>query len=193
MARTKAFDQDTVVEKAMQVFWSQGYEATSIQDLVEAMGINRGSIYDTFGDKSNLFQVAMRRYMDTAPSARLIATASAAAPRQAIEKFIRMQVDLSCAPEGQRGCLMTNTLTELCYCDKDIAKMLGSGLIRIENAFCILVRRGQEDGEITNAREAHALARFLIAAVQGIKTLAKVNPGREALSDIADIALSNLD
>ena len=63
MARTKAFDHDFVVDKAIQVFWSKGYEATSIQDLVDAMGINRGSIYDTFGDKSGLFQTTITRYM----------------------------------------------------------------------------------------------------------------------------------
>ena len=72
MARTKEFDTDDVVLKAIEVFWSKGFEATSISDLVEAMGINRGSIYDTFGDKAGLFELAIQRYQIDAPSQRLL-------------------------------------------------------------------------------------------------------------------------
>jgi len=193
MARSKAFDQDAVVGKAMEVFWSKGYEATSIQDLVDAMGINRGSIYDTFGDKAGLFKAALDRYMGRSPPSKLIATAATADPRQAIEDFIRAQVDLSCGPDGRRGCFMTNTLTELCSTDESVAKLLGAGLARVEEALYTLIRRGQETGDISPWRDARALARFLLATVQGIKALSKVNPGRDTLSDIADIALSNLD
>ncbi len=193
MARSKAFDQGTVVTKAMEVFWSKGYEATSIQDLVDAMGINRGSIYDTFGDKSGLFKAALEHYMEASPARQLIAEASTAPPRKTIEDFITLHVETSCSPGGQRGCLMTNTLTELCSGDGDMAKMVGTRLRRMENALYILVRRGQDSGEISSAQDAHALARFLIATAQGIKTLAKVNPGRETLDDIANVALASLD
>lgn len=193
MARSKAFDQDAVIGKAIEVFWSKGYEATSIQDLVDAMGINRGSIYDTFGDKSGLFKAALDQYMSISPPSRLIATAETADPRQTIEDFIRLQVDVSCGVGGQRGCFMTNTLTELCSTDDDMAKLLKTGLIRVEDALYTLIKRGQESGEISPWRDARALARFLVSTVQGIKALSKVDPGREALNDIAEVALSNLD
>ncbi len=196
MARSKAFDHDGVVGKAMEVFWSKGYEATSIHDLVDAMGINRGSIYDTFNDKSGLFKAAMKHYMAESPASTLIAAAEMpemADPRQAIEDFINVQVDLCCTPGGQRGCLMTNTLTELCSRDGDIAAVLSNGLRRIEQALYVLICRGQETGEISPWREPRAVARSLVATVQGIKALAKVNPGRKTLSDIAGIALANLD
>ena len=87
MARTKEFDRDDVVNKAINVFWSKGFEATSIQDLVDAMGINRGSIYDTFGDKAGLFEVAIYHYQIDAPSQRLLINADTGNPREEIEGF----------------------------------------------------------------------------------------------------------
>ncbi len=194
MARCKAFNEDEVVARAMEVFWDKGFEATSIQDLVDAMGINRGSIYGTFGDKQGLFKAAMRHYMAGSPTGKLVAAAAETAdPRRAIEEFIRLQVDNSCAPGGRRGCLLTNTLTEMGSCDGDVARLLGDGLQRIEEALYTLIRRAQESGEISPWREPRALARTLLATVQGIKALAKVNPGRQALSDIAEVTLGNLD
>ena len=88
---------------------------------------------------------------------------------------------------------MTNTLTELCASDAAMAERIKSSLQHVENALFTLIRRGQETGDIAPWRDARAVARSLVATVQGIKALSKVNPGREALSDIADIALGNLD
>ncbi len=193
MARGKVFNHDHVVGKAMEVFWSKGFEATSIQDLVDAMGINRGSIYDTFGDKSGLFTAALERYMATSPVTTLIDSAETAEPRPAIEQFIRNQVDFCCAPGGQRGCFMTNSLTEMGSCNGHIATLLGATLSRLEQALYTLIRRGQETGDISPWRDARALARSLVATVQGIKALAKVRPGRDALNDIAHMALAHLD
>lgn len=193
MARTKAFDHGSVVDKAVQVFWSKGYEATSIQDLVDAMGINRGSIYDTFGDKSGLFLATIERYVQDSPARQLIAGATTADPRRAIEDFMHMLVDESCAPGGERGCFLTNTLTELCGTDAAMADHVKSSLTQIENALYTLIRRGQETGDIAPWRDARAIARSLLATAQGIMALAKVNPGRETLSDIAEVALDNLN
>jgi len=193
MARTKAFDRDSVVDKAIQVFWDKGYEATSVQDLVDAMGINRGSIYDTFGDKSGLFQITIERYMRGSPASKLVAEVETAEPRRAIESFFRTLVEDSCAPGGHRGCFLTNTLTELCSCDAAMAERIKRSLTQVENTLYALIRRGQETGDIAPWRDARAVARSLVATVQGIKALSKVNPGRETLNDITEVALGNLD
>lgn len=193
MARTKEFDTDEVVAKAVEVFWSKGFEATSIQDLVDAMGINRGSIYDTFGDKAGLFDVAIQRYQIDAPSQRLLNNAEAGDPREEIELFFNALLKRSDCPEGRRGCLMTNSIAELAARDEKLASQFQAGVKRMEDAFYTLIRRGQETGDIAPWREARALARSLLASAQGLIVISKVDPGKETLADIAATALSLLD
>jgi len=193
MARCKEFDRDDVVDKAMQVFWQKGFEATSVQDLVDAMGINRGSIYDTFGDKAGLFDTVIKRYLSGSASHSLIDGAENSDPRATIEGFFQTLTGRCGGPDGRRGCLMTNTLTELCSRDQAMAKRLGGGMLRLEDALCTLIRRGQEAGDFTTEGDARALARTLVALSQGLLVIAKVGPGPEALDDIATTALSLLD
>ncbi|MBT4934594.1 MAG: TetR/AcrR family transcriptional regulator [Rhodospirillaceae bacterium] len=193
MARTKEFDTDDVVLKAIEVFWSKGFEATSISDLVEAMGINRGSIYDTFGDKAGLFELAIQRYQIDAPSQRLLDNAETGDPREEIELFFNALLSRSDCPEGFRGCLITNSITELAARDAKMAALFKAGVKRIEDAFFTLIRRGQETGDIAPWREARSLARSLLASAQGLIVVSKVEPGRETLADIAETALSLLD
>ena len=193
MARHKEFQPEEVVDAAVQVFWSQGYEATSIQDLVDAMGINRGSIYDTFGDKAGLFEAALERYFAASPLSTLMKSASDDSPRGVIEHVFDGLVTLGTSPEGRRGCLMTNTLTELCSRDDKLAKMLGSRMLQVENTLTDLIVQGQEMGEISNTREARALARSMICTMQGIQAVAKLRPGEGTLRDIADVAVASFD
>ena len=110
MARYKEFDPDDVLDKAMDVFWSQGFEATSIQDLVNAMGINRGSIYDTFGNKIRLFNLALSRYQIDAPSQKLLNNADTGNPRKEIEDFFNGLLNRYGCSEEKRGCLITNSI-----------------------------------------------------------------------------------
>ncbi len=193
MARTKEFDTDDVVLKAIEVFWSKGFEATSIADLVAAMGINRGSIYDTFGDKAGLFDTAIQRYQIAAPSQRLTDNAKTGDPLEEIEIFFNALLSSSDRPEGLRGCLMTNSITELAARNAKLASQFKVEVKSIEDAFFILIRRGQETGEIAPWREARSLARSLLASAQGLMVLSKVKPGQETLADIAGTALSLLN
>ncbi len=193
MARHKEFDRSDVVTKAVDVFWSKGYEATSIQDLVDAMGINRGSIYATFGDKAGLFEAALDHYLPATLAQDLIDAAQTGEPRQTLEAFFDALVNQSAAPGGRRGCLITNTLNELCANNDKLAHLLGQRLGAFEDAFETLIRRGQETGAIAPWKEPRSLARSMIATVQGIQSVTKLAPGFETLRDIADVALANLD
>ena len=193
MARSKEFDKDDVVDKAIDVFWSKGFEATSIQDLVNTMGINRGSIYDTFDNKAGLFDAAIYRYQVDAPSQRLLNNANKGMPRKEIECFFNTLLNRHGYSEGQRGCLITNSIVELANRNKKIATHFKIHIKRLEDALHTLIKRGQETGDITPWREARPLARSLLAFAQGLIVVSKVNPGKETLSDIATTALSLLD
>ncbi|MBC8445253.1 MAG: TetR/AcrR family transcriptional regulator [Rhodospirillaceae bacterium] len=193
MARTKEFETDDVVLKAIDVFWRKGFEATSIQDLVDAMGINRGSIYGTFGDKAGLFEAAIQRYQIDAPSQRLIDKAQTGDPREEIELFFNSLLTRGEGPERRRGCLVTNSITELSARDDDTASHFRAGVKRLEDAFFTLIERGQATGDIAPWRDARALARLLLASAQGMIVISKVDPGPDTLADITRTALSLLN
>ncbi len=193
MARPREFDRDQVVDRAVEVFWRKGFEATSIQDLVEATGLNRGSLYNTFGDKAGLFEAALERYMAGAPPQHVVAAADTGPPRQVIGEFFARLVELGTSDTEHRGCLMTNTAAELAARDKDVAARVAAAFQGLEDALFRLIERGQETGEIAPWRDPRALARFLVAAAHGLRITAKVNRNGAALENIAEIALASLD
>ncbi len=193
MARPREFERDQVVDRAVEVFWRNGFEATSIRDLVEATGLNRGSLYNTFGDKAGLFEAALERYMATAPTQHVVAAAETGPPRQVIEEFFARLVELGASDPERRGCLMTNTAAEMAARDKDVAARLAAAFQGLEDALFRLIERGQETGEIAPWRDPRALARFLVAAAQGLRITAKINRNRAALANIAETTLASLD
>ena len=135
MARHKEFDKEEVLEKAMTTFWRYGYEGTSIQNLVENMGINRGSIYDTFGDKHSLFLAAIAHYNETVVKKAILALEAPGASKQALIDQFYSIIARAVADKDRKGCLLTNTVVELCPHDPDTASRIAADLKRIENAF----------------------------------------------------------
>ena len=192
MARPREFDRDVVLDRAMRVFWTRGYEATSIQHLVARMGIQRGSLYGTFGDKHGLFFAALDRY-DRVATARLLATLEGAGSgKAAIRRFFRLKVELSLESGRPRGCLVTNSTAELASRDRGTATRVGAALGKIEAAFRGAVVRAQQAGEIDSGRSARALARYLTSSAQGLSVMAKAFPERSVLEDIVAEILAAL-
>jgi TetR/AcrR family transcriptional repressor of nem operon len=193
MARHKEFNQQQALEKAMETFWRYGYEGTSIQDLVETMGINRGSLYDTFGDKRSLFLAAIAHYDETVVERIVTRLETPDAAKQAIIDHFEDLIERAASDKTRRGCLLTNTAIELCPHDADTAKRIATNLERIENAFYHALQRAVAKGELKNTENLHALARYLTCTLQGLRVICKVNPNREILQDITQIALSILN
>jgi TetR/AcrR family transcriptional repressor of nem operon len=193
VARPREFERDVVLERAMRLFWARGYEATSVQDLVDRMGIQRGSLYETFGDKRGLFFAALDRY-DRVMTARLVAVLEGpGSGKEAIRQFFRLKVDLSVDPGRPRGCLVTNSTAELASRDRGTATRVGATLARIETAFRRAVVRAQKAGEIDPARDARGLARFLTSSAQGLSVMAKASPDRAVLDDVVKVTLAALE
>jgi len=193
VARPREFTHDVVLDRAMQVFWSRGYEATSIQYLVDRMGIQRGSLYGTFGDKRALFFAAIDRY-DRVVTAKLLAALDGpASGKDAIREFFRLKVALALEPRRPRGCLVTNSAAELASRDRATATRVGAVLAKIEAAFHRAVVRAQTAGEIDRARDPRALARFLTSSAQGLSVMAKTFPERAVLKDIVRVVLAALE
>ena len=193
MARPKEFDREVVLDKAMQTFWRYGYEGTSVQDLVENMGINRGSLYDTFGDKRSLFLAAIAHYDQTVVEQAIAHLEAPGASKQAIIDHFHNLVDRAVADSDRRGCLLTNTAVELCPHDADTAERITANLQRIQSAFKKALTRASEKGELSQKHDLSALASYFTCTLQGLRVFSKVNPDRELLQQVAEVALSVLE
>lgn len=192
MARPREFDREQVLERAMQVFWSKGYGATSMHDLTAAMGLSKSSLYDTFGSKHDLFLETIEYYHHNVSSqVRSVAELEMPA-HQVILAVLNRAVDRILEPNGRRGCFLNNCAVEVGPSDEAAAQRCRAGLATMEETFLKLVKRAQREGSIAPQRDARSLARYLTSTINGIMVIGKANPDRTVLEDIARVAVSNL-
>lgn len=192
MARPKAFDPDQVLDKAMEMFWSRGYKNTSMQDLVDCMCINRGSLYDTFGDKHALYLKALNRYMEKHSIRMLAADGDGHPAREVIRGLLYHLAEEKDCDSDQRGCFITNTICELCSCDSDVAQTMQQGLARMQGALQEILEGGQRSGEFAKDLDCHAAAGFFLNTIHGMQVMRKVQPDPAILKSIADQAVGIL-
>jgi TetR/AcrR family transcriptional regulator, transcriptional repressor for nem operon len=193
MPRPKEFNPDDALEQAMQVFWHKGYEATSMEDLLSAMNLSRGSLYDTFGDKRGLFLKVMDRYYTTfvGPMFSLLDQPGPALP--SVRRFLYGLIDGCLSDPQRRGCLIANTVMELSPHEKDIARTLLQALKTAEDAFFKVLVRAKQQGELTHEKNPRALARFFTTMMQGAIVMIKAGAPADAVKQTTETALSILD
>lgn len=180
----KQFDVDAALGRAMDAFWSRGYEATSTQDLLARMGINRGSLYDTFGSKRELFMKALEHYQATYQGPK-VAAAQGRTPRETIGALFDGLVAEALGDDGRCGCLLVNTALELAPHDEEIAGIVAAGLRDIEAFFRETIEKGQQVGEISGGVDAAEVARALLGLMVGLRVLARSLPDKPVLEAIA--------
>ncbi|NYI90248.1 TetR/AcrR family transcriptional repressor of nem operon [Amycolatopsis endophytica] len=190
MARTKTFDVDVAVDRAMEVFWTHGFANTTPQRLVDAMGIGRGSLYNAFTSKHALYERALRRYYER-ETVRLIEVLDGPGP--AVER-LRTAIELvvDSARKDGRGCMIANAATEFGDADEAVNHLVRRTFERQEAALRGTIEEGQRAGEIDRSADAAALASFLLATLNGIRVLAKADPDPGRLATLAGTALRTL-
>lgn len=193
MARPRAFDRDAALDRAMTAFWSKGYEATSIEDLVDRMGIQRGSLYGTFGDKRALFLAALERYQQVVTRELIETLEAPGSGLEAIGRFFRLRVASALDRRRPPGCLMTNSALELSRRDRGAAGRVSGSLVKMEAAFRRALERARAAGEVSEGRDLRALARFLTSSAQGLSVMAKAFPERALLEDVVSVVLAALE
>lgn len=193
MGRPREFDEDQVLGAALERFWQKGYEATSLADLTECMGLQKGSLYGAFGDKRQLYLTALARYQDQGLGDIAAALSAGSSPRAALRGFFAEVVRRSLSKDGPRGCLCVNAAVELAPHDEEVARGLRKHGERVEALLQRLIQRGQERREFAAELDARAVARFLGALLYGLGVLAKTRPGRARLEDVVRVGLSTLE
>ena len=192
MARTKEFEPETALTRAMDLFWRRGYEATSVRDLLDEMGIGRGSMYGTFGDKRTLFLAALERFEETRVSRADEILDGSASATEGIRKLFETTIEGLVSYEPRRGCLLANTAVELAPHDAEVAERISRYVARTEEAFERTLVRAQSTGEIPADKDPKVLARFLVNTLHGVRVLARAGVDRDVLEDSVRTALEVL-
>jgi len=181
----KQFDSDVALGKAMAAFWARGYETTSVQDLVDCMGINRGSLYAAFGDKRRLFLAALRRYDEQHRIAWVAGLAGAKTPRAAISAVFEDAIAAALGAKARDGCLLVNTALELSPHDPEVAALIAQSLTEMEGFFRAKIKAGQAQGSIPGRVDGAAAAAALLGLLLGLRVLARSRPEERLLRAIA--------
>lgn len=193
MARTKEFDPDVVLQSALELFWQRGYEATSMADLVEHLGIGRASIYATFGSKHELYLKALDRYLQTRDPDPVELLSQPGPVLPAVRALVRQYVEETVRDQQRRGCMVVNAAAELLPGDATVARRVENAWSTIEVALTSALTRARAQGEIPADRDPAAMARFLLVLIQGLRIVGKGECDPKRLFDAADQALRLLD
>jgi TetR/AcrR family transcriptional regulator, transcriptional repressor for nem operon len=193
MPRPKNFNEDEVLGKAMRLFWHKGFEATSIQDLVTHLGINKQSIYDTFGDKKKLYLLALNKYHFGSEMYFNTLYSENGTVREAFRAFFQAVVEGSFHDADKKGCFLQNAAVELAPQDEEIKKICLAGMSSFEKRFGDLIRKGQQSGELSKTLEADSLATFFFAIFNGLRVIGKITQDKTQLENIVKNALSVLE
>ncbi len=191
MARPKEFDPDEVLDRAVELFWAKGYEATSIQDLVEALGINRSSLYATYGDKHALYLAAIDRYCRDVVDPSALELDRSDTPLEAIRNMF-LEIPGLAARQGKRGCLLCNAAVERAPVDPDVKAEVSGGFGRLGAAFRRALERARQAGDLDPAAESAALADYLLSGYLGLIVLAKSGRKPAQLRRTAKLILAPL-
>jgi TetR/AcrR family transcriptional repressor of nem operon len=193
MARPREFDEQAVLDAAIQCFWAKGFEATSMRDLIDCMGITGASVYNAFGDKQSLYCKALAHYLESNFGERVARLESTQPPRQAIETFFVEIIDRSMSDALHRGCMMVNSAIEAVPDAPDAREIVDGFLTRAEAFFHRCVQAGQADGSISRLQSATDLSGLLLGVLLGIRVLARARPQRPLLESVVRPVLALLD
>jgi len=173
MARTKEFNEDQALDKAIEIFWHKGYNGTSAQDLVTHLGLSRSSLYDTFGDKQKLFSKSLQRYQKQSKDDIVKLFEDSKNIKETLHDIFKQAVIESLQDRITKGCFMVNSSVELAMHDEDISKIVKSNSQEMEAVFTNALKKGQASGDISKAADARVLARFIFNTYSGIRVLAR--------------------
>ncbi|WP_149095263.1 TetR/AcrR family transcriptional regulator [Paenibacillus terrae] len=191
MARSKEFEVNEVLDKAMKIFWEQGYEKTSMSDLVEHMGIHRRSIYDTFDDKHSLFLQAMDRYCSKVNATLLAEVKTSKTAVEALHKIFGFMITES--EDMPSGCLIVNSAVELAVRDTDVDTRSIELFTVTEQMFEQIILWGQRDGEFSSNHDAKKMAEYLHNISVGIRAMARTSTDKEKLNRIVNVSMELLE
>jgi TetR/AcrR family transcriptional repressor of nem operon len=193
MPRPREFDEAAVLDAAVLCFWNHGYEATSVRELADSMGITGASLYNAFGDKRALFGKALAHYVSRSVDDRIRRCEGELSPLQSIKAFFDEIVHRSLTDEDRKGCMLVNSAMEVAPHYPEFQQVVAGVLVKLEAYFRRCVAAGQQSGEISTVQPAEDFARLLLAVLLGIRVLARSRPEPALLEGLLRPVLVLLD
>lgn len=193
LGRPLEFNPEEALDAAVEVFWCRGYEATSMADLLEAMGISKSSLYQTFGSKRRLFERCLTRYADWLSAKMAKEADEAESRRMFIEHTFGAVANTAQRPEGAKGCLIANSANEFGQREPALAKLIADGLQRFTRVFVDVVKRAQSEGGISAEADPRALANYLLGTMNGLRTMIKAGADKRSAKGMVTLILKALD
>ena len=191
MGRNLQFDRNEALQKAMRLFWEKGYNGTSIQNLIDEIGIKPGSFYNTFEDKYTIFLESLHLYGDFILSYSRETLVNENSSVANINTFFK---DISTMPEFKsKGCLIVKTIVEMVPKSDEVLEIVNNILSELKSCFYICLKRGQELGEIPKDKDIKALSSFYASATDGLILSGKTKISKSEMNDIVKVIVSTLD
>ncbi|WP_258881263.1 TetR/AcrR family transcriptional regulator [Paenibacillus sp. sptzw28] len=190
--RPREFKDSTVIDSAMDVFWVKGFEECSTEDLCKHTGLGRGSLYNAFGSKHNLYKHVLLRYFEHGHQANMEILERPGPIKDRLRALMETVIDIDMNDPDRRGCLAINAAIERGGKDPEVAGLVSRHFAQLDQALCHLMALGQRSGEISSKRPALELARFFKSSFYGLRVLSKVEKDRDALLDVVEGTLAAL-
>jgi TetR/AcrR family transcriptional repressor of nem operon len=187
----KQFDCEVALSKAMDVFWARGFEAASLSELLEQMGIGRKSLYDTFGNKRSLFIKALEYYACTQIKSMREQLLAPGSPLTNLERVLQDLLQVHSQP-GSKGCMLGTNIADFDTSEAEIASLLRHCLQQTEDAYYMVISRAQKAGEISSTANPRDLARMLLCTTQGMALLGRVQENETLLQSTVEATISLL-
>ncbi|MGF1538690.1 MAG: TetR/AcrR family transcriptional regulator [Elainellaceae cyanobacterium] len=193
MPRPREFDEDVVLDSAMQIFWLRGYGSTSLTALIEATGLQKGSLYKAFKDKHSLFITALERYLNEAYEVHRDRLGNCASPKCDLRQWLGYLIEVYSGYTDCRGCLAVNSLIELAPHDEAVKRLLQGYRSRLRSLLTSVIAQGQSQGEFRTDANADDLGLLMFHVLMGFFTSLKAEVPRDTLEQQADLVISMLE
>jgi len=193
IGRPLEFDPNMALESAMHVFWRQGYEASSLQDLISAMGLSKSSFYQAFESKQTLFKRCIKFYRQGLIDELQGKLSKTVSGKAFIQTLFRDVTKETTGTDGRRGCLLMNTASEFAQTDPEIAELVSRSINNLTQVFELAIEQGQQQGDIPADKNRHELANYLVSSMSGLKNMVKAGANSKSIKQTANIVLSALD
>ena len=193
MARLKDFDEERVLDRAVDCFWKHGYGATTVRDLADAMQIGGASLYNAYGDKRALFGRSLERYANRSMRDRITRMEAEHRPKEAIRAFIAEIVDRSLKDPDRKGCLLINSALDVAPHDAEIGKVVAGYLDELRAFFRRNIEAAQRVGQVPRSVDAEEVSGHLLGVLAGVRVLARTGARRKVLESVVRPALALLE
>jgi len=191
LGRSISFNKEHALDKAMYLFWEKGYDATYISDLIETMGISRSTLYDSFGDKDELYKLVLERYKNYGHRKRNLLF-SGINTKESLKSFFYQHIEKCYSDDIPKSCIITNSSLLIGHIDSSIEEILLNNFNELEKVFKQVIEKGKNNGEISQKANSELVAYSLLSLNHSINLMSKYKKEKNLAYNLVDKTIADL-